>query len=239
MCGRFTLKKKPVEIEEAECRPALHSVSKWKARFNIAPAQKALVVRQSHSSNLSTEISYLRWGLIPSWSKSADSAPLINAQADTLAENPNFKSAYQKRRCLIPADGFYEWKRNQRNNQPYYFQLEDEAPFYMAGLWESWLDSNGNELESFTIITTQANSLLSKYHEQMPVILGADKKQEWLGGVNSPLAQNLVDNLLTPYPARKMKTHPVSQKVNNTLLDDASCIDKASPEPTTQLDLGF
>lgn len=239
MCGRFTLKKPPAELTESHAGSSLKSVAEWKARYNIAPTQNALIIRRSQPKSEALELSSMRWGLIPSWAKSSDSTPLINARAETLADKPSFKAAYQKRRCLVPADGFYEWKRNQRVNQPYYFQLEDHSQFYMAGLWENWGDANGNELESFTIITTRANSLLSKYHDRMPVILDNRQKNDWLGNTDSPLAPSLVNELLVPYASRKMIAHPVSSLVNYAKNDNPSCIEENTTDSSTQLDLGL
>lgn len=239
MCGRFTLKKPPASVEESPLDNAIQSVAEWKARFNIAPTQKAVVVRKKPTDDEALELASMRWGLIPNWAKSVESSPLINARAETIGEKPSFKAAYQRRRCLVPADGFFEWKRQHRINQPHYFQIDGGKTFFMAGLWESWQQPEGTALESFTIITTQANALMRKYHDRMPVILDHEKQLQWLGHLESPLAPNLESEIFTSFPAKRMSTYPVSQHVNNVLHNDPSCIEENSTGETTQLDLGF
>ena len=151
---------------------------------------------------------------------------MINARSETVTEKPAFRSAFKYRRCLIPCDGFFEWERVGRKKQPFYFQLAGEELFVMAGLWEHWQDANGNELESCTVLTTSANSLLADIHDRMPVILTPADYEHWLGPETEP-AELLA--MLKPYDAKQMTSRAVSTVVNSPSRDDVSCIE---PAPT-------
>ncbi len=170
----------------------------------------------------------MRLGLVPSWAKDpAIGPPLINARAETVAVKPSFKMAFQRRRCLVPADGFYEWIKAGRARLPVRFTLANGATFAFAGLWDRWQPSQGPELESFTIITTQANELVRPVHERMPVILSPKHYTLWLDpGVTQ--TQTLQD-LLCPYPAHEMKSCRVSPRVNTPACDTPECIDPIPP----------
>jgi putative SOS response-associated peptidase YedK len=183
------------------------------ARYNIAPSQEILAVRDTDGDR---ELSFLAWGLIPSWSKEPKGN--INARAETLLEKPSFREAFKHRRCLIPADGFYEWKKEANGKQPYYFQLKDGGLFAFAGIWEEWRQGE-SEATTCAIITTQPNELLSPVHNRMPAILHERNYDEWLHGSASE-----AQSLLVPYPVTEMQGYPVGRKVNAPVADSAELI---------------
>lgn len=180
-------------------------------RYNIAPSQELLTIIQS-GNELAFEV--MTWGLIPSWSR--EPVGLINARAETLEKKPSFGESFIRRRCLIPADGFYEWRRNGKTRQPYYFQMKDEAAFAFAGLWDSWRNPNNEfpsaAVTSCSIITTSPNELLSTIHDRMPVILSPADYNRWLHEDARP---DELRELLAPFPAGEMKSFPVSAEVNH------------------------
>ncbi len=196
-------------------------------RYNIAPSQDVAVVRAAANGR---RFSMLRWGLIPSWAKDpAIGHKLINARSETAAEKPSFRSAFRHRRCLIPADGFYEWQRGGGTRQPWLFGLRNGAPFAFAGLWERWTvpagvpltgslaeRRPGDAVETCTILTAAANATVAPVHGRMPVILPPDSYSPWLSGDDVPLA---------PYPAAEMTAHPVSTLVNRPANDDPRCVE--------------
>lgn len=211
MCGRFTNRAKPEQIK-SEFKVGNKNSVLFEPRFNIAPAQMIEVVFQPETERI---LSQLKWGLVPSWSKdAATSKGLINARAETLTEKPSFREAFKSRRCIIPASGFYEWKKKgTAAKQPYYFYLNDKEIFGFAGLWEEWLDKQTGELlETCTIITTEANDVLKPVHDRMPVILKPESYDEWLD--TKAKDTNRLQELLKPYPADKMDSHTVSRSVN-------------------------
>lgn len=221
MCGRFTLIAEPDSLSEV-FKISDTSNCQFEARYNIAPTQMVATVLYNSESE-QRECQSLRWGLIPTWAKDSKmGARMINARAETLAEKPSFRSAFKRRRCLVLADGFYEWKRLETKKQPYYFQLQDKQPFAFAGLWEQWQSSDDEKIISCTIITTDANELLQPIHERMPVILQERDYEKWL----DPQLQNteLLQELLQPYPPDKMNAYAVSTKVNNPLHSSPECI---------------
>jgi putative SOS response-associated peptidase YedK len=202
MCGRFTLKSpgriKFDRIASSDLPPLI-------PRYNIAPSQTILAITQR---DLEPEASLFQWGLIPSWSK--EPKGFINARAETLESKPSFSESFQRRRCLIPADGFYEWRRAGKSKQAFYFQLQDEAPFAFAGVWDQW-QMPGLPINSCAIITTRANALLAPIHDRMPVILKPESHHTWL----DPMARSTpLKDLLIPFPASEMKSHPVGSGVN-------------------------
>ena len=160
-----------------------------------------------------------RWGLIPSWSN--EPKGIINARSETLDQRPSFSESFERRRCLIPADGFYEWQRSGKSKQPYYFQLKDEEPFYFAGIWDEWRGSE-ESITSCAIITTTPNELLETIHDRMPVILPAPAQEAWLRGDTQPME---LLSLLKPFPATAMKSYPVSQQVNAAKVEDAQLVE--------------
>jgi putative SOS response-associated peptidase YedK len=187
-------------------------------RYNIAPSQSALVVRLDQEGR--REGALLRWGLIPFWAKDEKIAyKTINARAETVASAPAFRAAYRRRRCIVPATGFYEWKRLQRGKQPYRIRPADAPLFGFAGLWESWRAPTGEAIETYTILTTDANELMRELHNRMPVILAPADYGAWLDA-DHPDAQAL----LKPCPPERMTAYPVSARVNSPANDDESVI---------------
>jgi putative SOS response-associated peptidase YedK len=166
----------------------------------------------------------LRWGLIPSWAKDpAIGMKLINARAETVAEKPSFRKSFKQRRCLVLADGFYEWQKEGRVKQPYYIRLKSERPFAFAGLWDHWADADEKTIESCALLTTEPNELMAPIHHRMPVILNPDAYDDWLDPDQQDVARLVT--LLGPYPAGEMVANPVSRLVNNARFDDPRCVE--------------
>jgi putative SOS response-associated peptidase YedK len=228
MCGRFTLRT-PLTVLAQQFLFDLGPLSaevRVTPRYNIAPTQTVAAVRQQTAGS-KRELTLLHWGLVPSWAKDTKIASsLINARSETLAEKPAFRTALARRRCLILADGFYEWKKEGKQKLPFYFQLQGERPFAFAGLWERWCGADksaAEPLESCTIVTTTANELCSPFHDRMPVILEPADYDLWLDpSVND--SQRLL-GLLAPFPAAEMQTRPVNPRVNNVRNDDAGVLE--------------
>ncbi len=219
MCGRFTLTIDPLHLQEAF--PWAVIPDNLVPRFNIAPSQPVAVIPNTGDNTLSM----YRWGLIPSWSKDVSIGErMINARSETLAEKPSFRNAYRRRRCLILADGFFEWKQSpsMKTKQPIYIKLKAAQPFAFAGLWELWSAPDGSEIHSCTIITTQPNSLLEPIHNRMPVILSPKSYNMWLT-INDMLPTQL-NELLVSYPADEMIAYPVSKLVNSPQNDSPELI---------------
>ncbi|MHC1707996.1 MAG: SOS response-associated peptidase [Bacteroidales bacterium] len=207
MCGRFQISK----IEgDLQIRFHVDVEHEWLRQiFNAAPMMQLPVITSEEPGRLSQ----LRWGLLPFWAKDPSIAPkLINARAETLVEKPSFKNALKSRRCIIPANAFYEWKREGGEKLPYRISLKDEELFAFAGLWEKWKDPSGEVLQTFTIITTQPNEVVADIHDRMPVILEPESEKLWLD-IQVPVSEAL--SFLKPYDAGKMKKHRVSDKVNS------------------------
>jgi len=190
-------------------------------RYNIPPSQQILAVR-NRPGHEGREMVSLRWGLIPSWSRDAAIGDrLANARAETAAEKPSFRQALRQRRCLIPADGFYEWKKSGGRKEPYYVRLRDGGLFAFAGLWERWRGDEADPLETCSILTTDANDLLRPIHDRMPVILDPADYGPWLDpDLHNP---EVVQALLRPFPAERMVAYPVSRLVNDPGRDDRRC----------------
>ncbi|WP_373535901.1 SOS response-associated peptidase [Microcoleus sp.] len=218
MCGRFTLNTSAQIIGEFF---KLSEVPDIKPRYNIAPTQSIATVTVE-PEQMQRQLQFMRWGLIPSWAKDMKiGSKMINARSETVAEKPAFRSAIKHRRCLIVADGFYEWLPQGKHKQPYYFQMSEGEPFAFAGLWENWESPEGEKIVSCTIITTAANETVQPVHDRMPVILPDSAWEEWLDpAVNS--AQEVLP-LLKPYAAA-MKAKPVSAIVNSPSKDSPECI---------------
>lgn len=219
MCGRFIMTVDPAQLRDAF--PWLDIREDWEPRFNIAPTQPVAVVPNRGDNRLD----FFQWGLIPSWAKDpAIGNRMINARAETLAEKASFRNAYRRRRCLILADGFYEWKVEvaQKRKQPVLIKMDSGEPFGFAGLWETWSSPQGTQVNSCTIITTEPNDLVREIHNRMPVILEKDAHQLWLDP-NEKRPQDL-QHLLKPYPAREMVAFPVSTMVNSPNNDSPACV---------------
>jgi putative SOS response-associated peptidase YedK len=226
MCGRYRLtRKKEILAEHFGIEPP----DNWQPRYNVAPTQDVPVIRQ-HPGEPRRLASTMRWGLIPFWSKDPSVGfKMINARSEGIADKPAFKEALRKRRCLIPADGFYEWQKSGGKKRPFCFTLADESPFAFAGLWERWKDSEGKLVETCSIITTTPNRLTEDVHDRMPVILHPEDYDLWL----DPGFQKTEDlcALLKPYEPEAMKRYEVSPRVGSVQFDDPEC---AAPlEPST------
>jgi len=230
LCGRYSLTN-PLESVEAlfgfDARPNLA------ARYNIAPAQPVPVLR--HGVSGMRELALVRWGLVPFWAKEVPAGrPLINARAETVAKKPAFRNAFKRRRCLIPADGFYEWRAVPDGpKQPYRIAMAGNALFAFAGIWEHWQTAEGSELESCAIVTTDANDQVRDIHHRMPVILAPEDFDAWLSGEPGRAA-----TLMRPYRG-SLTAYPVSRAVNNIGNDGPSLWDKTTPNEALprQLDL--
>jgi len=221
MCGRFTLKTERERIKEMF---RLQRLGQFDPRYNIAPSQPVLAVRMN-AENGEREGTFFKWGLIPSWAKEPSIGNnLANARADTVATKPAFRSAFKKRRCLVVADGFYEWRAGPGGKTPYYFQMKDQGPFAFAGLWERW-EKGEEPVESCTLITTDANAVVGQVHNRMPVILDPGSFDTWLDP-NEQRAE-VLQALLAPLPDDSLTTYPVSKLVNNPKNQGPQCIEPA------------
>ena len=217
MCGRFTLTTNLGAI--AQRFGVARFLEEVGPRYNITPTQTVIVVNDDGTRHLRQ----MRWGLIPSWAKDpAIGNRMINARAETVATKPAFRVALRKRRCLIPADGFFEWTPAGRRKQPVYIALKNREPFGFAGLWEAWTSPEGQEITSCTIITTEANEILKPIHDRMPVILNHDAEAVWFDPTIQDSARLLP--LLKPYPSEEMEIYQVSTRVNNPDRDGPQCI---------------
>lgn len=209
MCGRYSLFTTQESLAD-RFGFDLFEEMEWIERYNIAPSQNVLAIVKSEIGN---RAGMLRWGLIPSWAKDPKIGyKMINARAETVAEKPSFKKLLKRRRCLIPADGFYEWKKEGASKQPYRFQLKTKEPFAFAGLWDRW-ENDGEILHTCTIITTEANAVVSGIHDRMPVILTRDGEKIWLD--RSIEDEHDVKSLLIPFPEEKMESYTISSLVNS------------------------
>jgi putative SOS response-associated peptidase YedK len=223
MCGRFTLRRPLKAITEAF---GLGQAPDWAPRYNLAPTQNVLVLRQQEGQ-AGREGVLMRWGLIPSWADDKGiGASLINARAETVSSKPAFRAAFQRRRCLVPADGFYEWKPEDGKRQPYFFTRSDDGLFAFAGLWEVW-QKDGQRLETVSILTTAANEVVRPVHDRMPVILPQGAEALWLGPQSGDAAG--LAELLRPFPADEMRSRPVSTAVNSAKNEGPACIEPAGP----------
>ncbi len=219
MCGRFTLAADPRDLMET--LPGFELPDELPPRYNVAPSQPVAVA----ANNDRRKIEFFRWGLIPFWAQDPKIGNrMINARAETLASKRSFKSAYSQRRCLVLADGFYEWRQEpgRKTKTPLYIRLKSGQPFAFAGLWSSWRAPDQQPILSCTIITTTPNELLQQIHNRMPVILAREACELWLHpGKQSP---DQLDPWLKPYPASQMTAYPVSTLVNNPRHDSPDCI---------------
>jgi putative SOS response-associated peptidase YedK len=219
MCGRFTL---ATPEQDLVVQFSLPEIPELQPRYNIAPTQPVAAVRVPTSGG-DRELVMLHWGLIPFWAKDPGlGARLINARSETVADKPAFRAAFRRRRCLVPADGFYEWQKQNGTKQPFFIRLQDGRPFAFAGLWERWQDQDGGVIESCTLLTTRPNALLQPLHNRMPVILHPHDYTLWL----SPETQDVdaLHRLLNPYPSGEMDAYPVSRYVNSPQNEGPECI---------------
>lgn len=219
MCGRFTLTVDPAELTDAF--GDFIFPNQFAPRFNIAPSQPILAIPNDGKN----KADFFLWGLIPSWAKDPTIAnKLINARGETIAEKPSFRGSLKYKRCLILADGFYEWKAQAgaKTKTPYFIHMKDRQPFAFAGLWDEWNSPDGNTLRTCTIITTEPNELMSTLHNRMPVILDKNNYAAWLEAAPQTPADLLP--LIRPFPADRMSAYPVSTMVNSPGNDRAECV---------------
>ena len=219
MCGRFTLFE-PDKVLAKEF--GVSDFPPRSPRYNIAPSQPVAAIRAAPAGR-GRELALLRWGLIPSWSKDpAIGNRLINARAETVRDKPSFRNAFKRHRCLIPANGFYEWQRLERGKQPYFVRMRNERLFAFAGLWDRWEGPEEGAIETCTILTTAANAVLAPIHDRMPVILPSTEYDRWLNpSLKDP---DSLAFLLIPFPPEGMLAYPVNSRVNTPSTDDKGCI---------------
>ena len=211
MCGRYDLALEKKRLESHYGIPVESDIA---PRYNIAPGQQILVLREKG-------FSYLKWGLVPHWAKDTKIAfKLINARSETILEKPSFREAFKKRRCLIPATGFYEWEKIGKTKQPYRFSMKDGSVFSFSGIWESWNSPEGNIIETCSILTTAPNELMRSFHVRMPVVLDSRHYNLWL---TEQRAEKLVE-LLVPFDTERMLGYEVDQIVNSPKNDMPVCI---------------
>ncbi len=226
MCGRFTL----IQTDEVEEFFGLDENVPIETRYNIAPSQKALTITAGSEGRRISN--FMEWGLIPNWNQSSPPrSRLINARAETVDRKRPFREAFESRRCLVPADGFFEWRRKSRVKEPYYFAVPDLGLFAFAGLWDFGISPGHRPVQTFTILTTPPNMLVGEIHNRMPVILDADSQSIWLNEESDQLS---LQNLFLPFPEVKMTMTPVNKAVNKVSVDSPLCIQQAVPRLRTQ-----
>jgi len=223
MCGRFTI---TIDLEDLrEYLVEHYDITELKSefqlpRYNIAPTQDVITIINDGSKN---RVGLLKWGLIPSFAKDQKiGISMINAKSETLMEKPSFKSSFQTKRCVILADSFYEWKKEDNKKIPMRIGLNNHQIFPMAGLWSTFIKPDGSKIHSTTIITTKANALMSEIHDRMPVILNDESVKTWLNPRNHDL--NMLSKVLQPYDSKAMYSYPVSSVVNNARNEMKECI---------------
>lgn len=239
MCGRYTLTSAPEAI-----RALFHYDDRpnFPARYNIAPTQPIPIVRLVDGKR---QFALVRWGLLPSWVKDPKGfSLLINARGETAVDKPAFRAAMKRRRCLIPADGFYEWKAYGDRKQPFYIHAKNGEPLALAGLWETWIGPNGEEVDTAAIVTTEANPTLSDIHDRMPVIVPPAAFDQWLGagvlasGADAKLDLDHAMALMKPAPDDLLEAYPVSTQVNRVANDNPKLLDlfdvSGAPEPAAK-----
>jgi putative SOS response-associated peptidase YedK len=221
MCGRYTLVTPRERL--AEEFGFNGSSVELASNYNVAPTQGVAAVLEEEGKR---RLEVLRWGLIPPWADDPQiGSRMINARSETAPEKPSFRRAFRERRCLIPADGFYEWQRTNGAKQPFYIHMEDGRPFAFAGLWESWGKGGEGEVRTCTILTTEANAVVGEIHERMPVIVAPDAYDVWLDPASE---RDELTGLLAPYPEDEMEAYPVSRFVNSPSNNDPRCIEPAA-----------
>lgn len=216
MCGRY-LFVSPLEAVQQMFK--FNQMTNLGPNYNVAPTHEMPIVRRKHGDQ-GNELVIARWGLIPHWAKDKKIAySTINARSETAPSKPAFRDAFKKRRCLIIADGFFEWQRDGEEKTPYLIQPKAGGPFAFAGLWSTWRPEDGKEVTSYTIMTTEPNEFMAKIHNRMPVILSVDGHDRWLD-LNADPSQ-----ILKPYPSDDLKAHPVDKRVGNVKNNDAGLIE--------------
>jgi putative SOS response-associated peptidase YedK len=220
MCGRFTISLVVGLYERFNVPTHTFEIT---PRYNIAPSQDVPVVIRTRHDGLENEIQMMTWGLVPSWSKDPSRSPKpINARADTLVQKPMFRNILKNQRCLIPATGFYEWKKERWGKIPFYIRMKDNSLFAFAGLYDRYRDPSGHPVGTFTLITTEPNNVVLPYHDRMPAILRREDEERWLEP--TILHRDELDDMLQPYPSTEMLAYPVSKAVNGTDIDNERLI---------------
>jgi putative SOS response-associated peptidase YedK len=225
MCGRYTLIRLDDVLEKFPWIE--HSPPDLLPRYNIAPTQAILAV----ANDKPDEFAHFKWGLVPSWAKDPSVGyKMINARAETIADKPAFRNALKRRRCLVIADGFYEWKKEGKAKTPMHIRMRDGKPFAFAGLWETWHDRSGtgSEVRSCTLITTESNELMRDIHDRMPAIVPPERYREWLAA--GEMEAERAREMLLPYPAGEMEARPVSRYVNSAKNEGEKCIESVTKE---------
>lgn len=229
MCGRFTTTA-PADVLAEEFGLDAVAPAFAAPRFNVAPTHDVPVI----SAWAPTALEPMRWGLVPPWADTLAIGPrFINARAETVADKPAFRQAFEKRRCLVVGDGFYEWRRDGKRKIPMYVRLRSHRPWAFAGVWEGWLSPEGTLVKTCTIITTEPNELLAPIHDRMPAILDREARARWLDDTTADWAELLA--LLRPFPADAMEMFPVSTQVNKPDFDDPTCVERCEPPGTLTL----
>jgi len=226
MCGRYTLAKDLAEIKKRF--DVSEAPENLKPRYNIAPNQQVPIILLDVEKKI-RKMGYVRWGLIPSWADDPSIGNrMINARAETITTKASFKSLFKKRRCIVPADSFYEWKEiNTKEKIPMRLLLMNEEPFGFAGLWTTWRPKTGDPIVSCTIITTEPNELMAEIHNRMPVILEKKNEEMWIDPAVEE--EKLLQSFLKPFPSKKMKCYPVSRFVNAPSNDTPKCVEPMPP----------
>ena len=222
MCGRFTLTR----VDEVLTFFELNERPELEVRYNIAPSQDVLVILPSVEGHRMSR--FMKWGLIPHFCQSSDLSSFINARSETVDRKASFRDSFRSRRCVIPSDGFYEWRRERGFKQPFHFRLRDRKLFAFAGLWDCWVNDQGKGIETCTILTTPPNDLVADIHDRMPAILDRSTLDLWLDAEASP---SRLKNMLGPFPARRMEKVAVNPAVNRTDLDSPECLDPPPRRP--------
>lgn len=218
MCGRFVLIASPETIQQSFDLTTVPA--ELPPRYNIAPTQAVAVITNETPRGLT----FLKWGLIPSWSKDPSAAArMINARSETASEKPSFRTAFRRRRCIIPADGFYEWQQRGTDKIPMFIHLRDRNLMGMAGIWEIWQSPDGSEVRTCSILTTGANDFMRNFHERMPVILSPEDYNLWLSPKEEPVP--VLQNLMQPYLTEAFTAYEVSKAVNKPVNDSAALIE--------------
>ena len=217
MCGRFVIELSPGLVAGFF---GLTEIPDLPTRYNVAPTQLVPAIREATDGT--RRLSMMRWGLVPSWAKDIGDG-LINARSETVSEKPSFRQTVRRRRCIIPASGFYEWQKVEKLKVPYYLRMVDSSPMPFAGIWEAWCSPDGQVLESCAILTTSANAKVAPIHDRMPVILDPAGFSLWLD--RQVYEVDKLAGLFVPYPADRLEAYRVTMLVNNPAYDDAECIE--------------
>ena len=220
MCGRYELHTKTSEIARRFDAQLIDSLQDAAARYNVAPSTAVPVVREGKTGRV---LEPMTWGLVPGWSKDLSGVKPINARAETVFEKPMFRTGIRRRRCLIPADGFYEWRAGGARKQPYWIGMADASLFAFGGIWEYWAKEGLEPVVSCAIVVTHANEMVANIHDRMPVIVAPEDYARWLDPVITE--QAAIAAMIEPFPAELMRAHPVSTRVNNVRNDDATLIE--------------